>query len=168
VLERLEVRAGQLPVIVNTAIVPCPCGRDAGGTLEGSIEPVEAAGTTLVLPPLPVFELLEPVLVEELPVPDDPVWVLLDTELPELLVAPVAVLVPVSVGEDVLETFVGAVPVDVVDGEDELPVVDPGTVAPVGVPVDEPSVPVVELGDVVIGVPAGFAGSTMLGGVPGP
>jgi len=143
--------------------------------LDGSIEPVEAAGTTLVLPPLPVFELLEPVLVEELPVPDDPVWVLLDTELPELLVelpellvAPVAVLVPVSLGEDVPETFVGAVPVDVVDGEEELPVVDTGAVAPVGVLVDEPFVPVVELGAVVTGVPAGFAGSTRLGGVPGP
>jgi hypothetical protein len=136
--------------------------------LDGSIEPVEAAGTTLVLRPLPVFELLEPVLVEELPVPDEPVWVLLDTELPELLVAPVAVLVPVAVGEDVPETLVGAVPVDVVDGEEELPVVDTGAVAPVGVLVDEPFVPVVELGAVVTGVPAGFAGSTRLGGVPGP
>jgi hypothetical protein len=53
VLERLQVRAGQLPVIVNTAIVPCPCGRDPAGSLDGSIEPVEAAGTTVVLPPLP-------------------------------------------------------------------------------------------------------------------
>jgi hypothetical protein len=40
--------------------------------LDGSIEPVEAAGTTLVLPPLPPDERVEPVPVEELPVPDEP------------------------------------------------------------------------------------------------
>jgi hypothetical protein len=73
VLKRLQVRAGQWPVIVNTAIVPCPCGRDAAGILDGSIEPVEAAGTTLVLPPL---LLVEPVPGEELPVFDEPLGLL--------------------------------------------------------------------------------------------
>ncbi len=81
-LERLQVRAGQLPVIVNTAIVPCPCGRDAAGILDGSIEPVEAAGTTLVVLPVPEVDPLEPalVLVDEPAVLDDPLWVLLVDE----------------------------------------------------------------------------------------
>lgn len=71
-LERLEVRAGQLPVIVNTAIVPCPCGRDAAGSLDGSIEPVEAAGVTLVTLVPPCVEVLELVPPEELVVLDGP------------------------------------------------------------------------------------------------
>ena len=58
VVERFQVPAGQLPVIVNTAIVPCRWGRDPAGAFAGL---VEAAEVTLVALPLPWVELLEPV-----------------------------------------------------------------------------------------------------------
>ena len=47
VLERLQVRAGQLPVIVNTAIVPCPWCLPVAGALAELIGPVDAAGVTV-------------------------------------------------------------------------------------------------------------------------
>jgi hypothetical protein len=77
VLERLKVRAGQLPVIVNTAIVPWSWCRPAGGSLAALIGPVEAAGVTVVRP----VWLAEPADPVEVPVPAVP----LDPVEPEAL-----------------------------------------------------------------------------------
>jgi hypothetical protein len=157
VLERLQVRAGQLPVIVNTAIVPCPWGRDAAGILDGSIEPVEAAGTTLVLPPLAPVEPVGLVPVEELPVFVELLGVLV-AELPSPVVWPV----PVAVPELCVVPLAGAVPVDV--GDDALEVGSTALGA-AGVAVDGPSLLDVEDGGAKV---TGALGSIRLGGVPGP
>ena len=159
-LERLQVRAGQLPVIVNTAIVPCPCGRDAAEIFDGSIDRVEAAGVTLLVPPLPPVEL---VLVEEPPVLDEPVEVLLVPELP--VVPLLAVPVPVVPVEAVPLVLVGAVLTGV---EDAVPVDEAGAVGLVGGADEVPSALGVEEGVDVTGVAVGLAGLIRLGGVPGP
>ena len=108
--------------------------------MDGSIEPVEAAGTTLVVLPVPEVEPLEPalVLVEEPAVLDDPLWVLLVDE---------ARCVPVETGggsglsaaarSPVPVTLVGAVPVDVAD---DVPVVEPEALGSVGEAGEVPSV----------------------------
>jgi hypothetical protein len=160
VLERLQVRAGQLPVIVNTAIVPCPCGRDAAGILAGLIDPVEAAGTTLVVLPLPPVELVDPVSPEELPVPEAPVPGLLGAEVPVAEVPLLGVEVPVGgVVDPVPVTLVGAVPTGVAD---DVPSAEPGAPASVGVLPARPSVLVVEAGVDVTGADVGSVGSSTL------
>ena len=96
-LERLEVRAGQLPVIVNTAIVPWSWCRPAGGSLAALIGPVEAAGVTVVRP-VWLLELVDPVEVLEPAVPADPVEPEpLDVEEPVLPALLPDALVPVAV-----------------------------------------------------------------------
>jgi hypothetical protein len=134
--------------------------------LDGSIEPVEAAGTTLVLPPLPPDERVEPVPVEELPVPDEPLWVFVP-ELPLPVVPLVAVPVAVPVEEGVVLPPAGMVPSGVDDAV-PVPEPEPAAVGPVGAAADVPSV--LEDGGAVkvTGEPAGPAGSVRLVGVPGP
>jgi hypothetical protein len=127
--------------------------------LDGSIEPVDAAGVTLaaLLPPLLVpVPVVEPLVLEE------PVPVLLVPEVP--VVPPVAVPVPV---------LVGAVPVElagvVLTGvDDDVPVDEAGALGSVGVADDVPSALGLEVGAGVTGVAVGLTGLPRLGGVPGP
>jgi hypothetical protein len=153
VLERLEVRAGQLPVIVNTAIVPCPWGSDAAGILDGSIEPVEVAGTILVALPLPPVELVDPVVPDELPVPEALVPVLLGVELPVAEVPLVGVVAVVVGADPVLVALVGAV----------LAGVDEGV--PVPVAVASGSAAVLPVAPSALGVPAGVVTGAVVGSV---
>jgi hypothetical protein len=95
---------------------------------------------------------------------DEPVPVLLVPEVP-VPVEPVEVPVPVEPVDGVPVTLVGAVP----DGVDAgVPVVEPGALGSVVAVEEVPSALGVETGVDVTGVAAGLAGSTMLGGVPGP
>jgi hypothetical protein len=143
VLERLQVRAGQLPVIVNTAIVPCPWCRSAAGSLAGSIDPFDAAGVTVVRG-LAVWLVvpveLEPVELPEVPAAVEP----LDPE-------PLRVVEPVGGGELLTCGAVSGLPV--------------AGVAPVGLVEAVPGV------DVELGVPvAGVAPEVPVGvaaAVPG-
>jgi hypothetical protein len=164
VLERFGVPAGQLPVIVNTAIVPCPCGRDAAGILDGSIDPVEVAEVTLVLLPLPPVELVEPAPPGELPVPAELVAVLLGAGVPVEEVPLAEVAFPVVVAAPVGVTLVGAVPAGVVD---DVPVLETGALGSVGAAADVPSAPGLEPGVGVTGVAVGSVGSSVVGEPPG-
>jgi hypothetical protein len=128
--------------------------------LDGSIEPVDAAGVTLapLLPPLLVSVPVDEPLVLEEPVP-----VLLVPEVP--VVPPVAVPVPA--------VLVGAVPVElagmVLTGvDDDVPVDEAGALGSVGVADDVPSALGLEVGAGVTGVAVGLTGLPRLGGVPGP
>jgi hypothetical protein len=127
VLEGLEVRVGQLPVIVSIATAP-PCRRPRRASRTGltpPVEPVAAAGMTMVswveapVPGLVVPAVLEPLL-EVVPV-DPGVPVVPDAPVVEPLMGVVDVDPVVPVG--VVEAGVPLVPV--------APVVDPAAGAPV-------------------------------------
>jgi len=127
--------------------------------LAGLIDPVEAAGTTLVVFPLPPVELVDPVSPEELPVPDELVPVLLGAEVPVAEVPLLGVEVPVMGVEPVLVTLVGAVPAGVAD---DVPAVEPGAPGSVGMAPEVPSALLVEAGVDVTGVAVGSVGSSTL------
>ena len=76
-------------------------------TLDGSIDPVEAAGVTLVLLPLPPWRWSTPLPLCEPPVPGELVPVLLGAEVPETEVALPGVPVPVDGVAPVPVTLVG-------------------------------------------------------------
>ena len=135
--------------------------------MDGSIDPVEAAGTTLV-DPVPWVELVELLLpvVPEVPVePEEPV---LDPEVPVDAVELTGVLVAVVPSDPVLERLVG-VPVaveddDVSTGETDADgsVVADGAEVPSGLEVE------VEVGAEVTGVDVGSLGLATPSGLPGP
>jgi hypothetical protein len=172
VVERLQVPAGQLPVIVNTAIVPWRWDRDAAGILDEPIDPVEAAGVTLVDLPLPCVELWEPVLPWE-PVDADglvlPVLlvllVLLGFEVPVAEVELTGMLVWEVPEDPVLVTEVGVVPTGV---DDDVPTGESGALGSVDDVSDVPFGLDVDVGVSETGVAVGSLGSTRLSGFPGP
>ena len=151
-LERLQVRARQLPVIVNTAIAPCPWCLPVAGSLPELIGPVDAAGVTVVLGRL--VWLVEPELVEADPVapvapgePAEPVEPVVPVA-PLVLELPV-VLVPVPPLLDVVEPVVLGEVVPDAGAEPDGPVTEVGEGTPV---TDVPEVPVVEGVDAGSGV----------------
>ena len=130
--------------------------------MDGSIDPVEVAGVTLVLLPVPPVELLEPVLLGEPAVPDELVPVLLGAEVPVAEVPLTGVPVPVVGVDPVAVPLDGAVPAGV---DDDVPVVETGALGSAGVAAEVPSG--LEVDASRHGRGRRVAGSSRLGGVPG-
>jgi len=133
--------------------------------LDGSIDPVEAAGTTLVDLPVPWVELVGLSVPVGLEAPVEPAEPVLDPEVPVDAVELEGVLVAVVPSDPVLARLVG-VPAgveadDVSTGETE---------AEGGVVADVSEVPsgLDEVGVEVTGVDVGSLGSATPSGLPGP